>query len=133
MINGEGDSWLNGVVDISPSEAWAVGLCCINTFKYGSAIEHWDGTQWSLFPGPEFGPEEEPEIAGMTAVSADDIWAVGTMAFVGGGNNQTLFEHWDGTSWTAQLGPGYGFFKAVSADATDDVWAVGTTLVETFS
>src|ERR1035441_7216921 len=50
----------------------------------------------------------------MTGVSATDIWAVGALLV----NNQTLyalFEHWDGTAWTAHTGPFYGFFRAVSA------------------
>ena len=43
-------------------------------------------------------------------------------------NNATLkalFEHWDGTAWTATAGPFYGFFRGVSADAPNDIWAVG--------
>ena len=60
----------------------------------------------------------------MTAVSANDIWTVGDVLV----NNQflyALFEHWDGTSWTAKPGVFNGFFRGVSADAPHDIWAVG--------
>jgi uncharacterized membrane protein len=60
----------------------------------------------------------------MTAVSANDIWTVGSLLT----DNEllhSLFEHWDGSAWTAYAGPFYGFFRGVSADAPDDIWAVG--------
>jgi hypothetical protein len=36
-----------------------------------------------------------------------------------------LFEHYDGTAWTATTGEFHGFFNGVSADASNDIWAVG--------
>ncbi len=124
MIRGDNTSYLDGVVDVSPTEAWAAGIVGIGEANPGQVIEQWNGTAWSVFPGPKFGPEEQPEIYGMTAVSANDIWAVGTLLV----DNQTLlalFEHWDGSSWTATTGAFYGGFVAVSADAGNDIWAVG--------
>ena len=124
MIRGDNTSYLDGVVDVSPTEAWAAGIVGIGEANPGQVIEQWNGTAWSVFPGPKFGPQEQPEIYGMTAVSSNDIWAVGTLLV----NNQTLlalFEHWDGSSWTATTGTFYGFFAAVSADAGNDIWAVG--------
>src|ERR1022692_3919826 len=124
MINGDNTSYLDGVVDISPTEAWAGGIVGIGTATPGQVIERWDGTAWRVFPGPTFSSGDQPEIYGMTGVSATDIWAVGALL----ANNQTLyalFEHWDGTAWTAKTGPFHGFFRSVSADAPNDVWAVG--------
>jgi len=124
MINGDNTSYLDGVADISPTEAWAAGIVGIGTASPNQVIERWDGTNWSVFPGPMFSSGEQPSIYGMTAVSANNIWAVGAMLV----NNQlleALFEHWDGTAWTAKTDTFFGFFRGVSADAPNDIWAVG--------
>jgi len=39
---------LTGVVDLSPSNAWAVGKG-----GGGSLLEHWNGTTWGLVPIPD--------------------------------------------------------------------------------
>ncbi len=80
MVKGDNTSTMGGVADISPTEAWAVG----NTNSNGQTsptqlIEHWDGTAWSLFSGPSFPSGDEPGLTAMTAISANDIWAVGSL------------------------------------------------------
>ena len=132
MIHGDNTSYLDGLVAISPTEAWAAGLVGIGTANPNQVIERWDGAKWSVFPGPSFSPGDQPSIWDMTAVSANDIWAVGSLLV----NNQlleALFEHWDGTAWTAYTGSFHGFFRAVSAEAANDIWAVGYSGNVTFS
>jgi hypothetical protein len=132
MIHGDNTSYLDGVVDFSPTDAWAAGIVGIGTATPGQVIEHWNGAAWNVVTGPTFASGDQPEIFGMTAVSANDIWAVGTLLTA----NQTLealFEHWDGSAWTAYTGFFYGFFRAVSADASNDIWAVGYNGNVTFS
>jgi hypothetical protein len=128
-INGEFANQLDGVADISPTDAWAVGSFAGTTVLGPGpisqlVIEHWDGTQWSVFPSPPFdNPNVTAELSAITAISANDIWAVG------GAEGGNLFEHWDGTAWTptiAFLGGGFAS-GAASADAADDVWAVGSS------
>jgi hypothetical protein len=131
MIAGDNTSYLDGVVDISATDAWAVGIVGIGTASPNQVIEHWDGAAWSVVPGPAF-RGQQPSIYGMTAVSSNDIWAVGTL-LVDNASLVALFEHWDGTAWTAQTGAFHGFFRAVSADAADDIWAVGYNGNVTFS
>jgi hypothetical protein len=124
QFDGGGTSWMTGVADLSPTDAWAVGLVGVDTGTVGQAIEHWDGTRWSVYSGLTFPTGDEPEPCAMTAISANDIWAVGSMLT----SNQlleALYEHWDGTAWTAFTGPLYGFPTAVSADAANDLWVVG--------
>src|ERR1017187_468571 len=119
-------SSLGGVADISPTEAWAVGSANIGQGLTGQVIERWDGTQWNVFPGPSFGAGDTPNLKAMTAISANDIWAVGSLLSDGGQILNFLFEHWDGRSWTATTRlANDAFLFAVSADATNDVWAVG--------
>ena len=66
-INGDNTSYLDGVVDISPTEAWAAGIVGIGTATPNQVIEHWNGTAWSVFQGPTFTASDQPAIYGMTA------------------------------------------------------------------
>jgi hypothetical protein len=61
-------------------------------------------------------------------VSSNDVWAVGS--YYNGTVNQTLVEHWNGTSWSVVPSPSVGTdsnsLEAVaSAISGSDVWAVG--------
>jgi hypothetical protein len=123
MIKGDNLSSLGGAADISPTEAWAVGNVTEGPSP-GQVIERWDGTQWDLFPGPSFAPGDQSALYTMTAISANDIWAVGSL--VSNGLLNFLFEHWNGTDWTPITVPNDGaFLLGASSDATNDVWAVG--------
>jgi hypothetical protein len=127
-INGDLSNDLLGIVDISPTLAWAVG----NLGQLGNqmmppqqVIEQWNGTKWSVFPGPKFPPNSQAILSSITATSANDIWAVGE--FGEGQFAFELFEHFNGTAWTAnviQVKNGQEMF-GVSADAPNDAWAVG--------
>ncbi len=126
MINGNNTSFLGGVVDISPTLAWAAGTVNIGLSNPGQVIEQWNGTAWSVYPGPTFGAGDDPNIFGMAFTSADDIWAVGDILEDGGEILTGLFEHWDGTQWSYTTGgPGVAILSNASADAPDDAWAVG--------
>jgi hypothetical protein len=131
-IAGDNTSYLDGVVDISPTEAWAAGNVGIGTASPNQVIERWDGTAWSLYPGPVFGAGRQPSIYGMAGASATNIWAVGAL-LVDNEYLEALYEHWDGAAWTAQTGPLYGFIRGISAGADNDIWVVGYSGNATFS
>jgi hypothetical protein len=82
---------------------------------------------WVVSPHP-FAGQGNSRFAGVAAIAADDVWAVGSYA---GSNNydQTLTEHWDGNAWTIIYSPNLGQYGSVlsgiAAIASDDVWAVG--------
>jgi hypothetical protein len=119
------ENFLTGVVDVSPALAWAVGNVVGD--NPAQVIEQWDGKQWSVFPGPNFPPNSQALLFGMASTSANDIWAVGSFADAAGAGFN-LFEHWDGTAWTAttiEAPPTGEALLGVSADATNDAWAVG--------
>jgi WD40 repeat protein/photosystem II stability/assembly factor-like uncharacterized protein len=95
---------------------------------------HWDGSAWNSVPDPQAGDVGFQKVNGITAVSGDDVWAVGSYSNESGGT-LPLIEHWDGKSWNLVAGPdlgkqgsqgSQGSLSAVSAAATDDVWAVGS-------
>jgi hypothetical protein len=129
-INGDNTSLLGGVVDLSPTNVWAVGL--INKDTEGAqpnqVIEHYNGTAWSVSPGPTtFLPTDEPSLESITAISATDMWAAGFILTDDFSALFPLFEHYDGTKWTAfETLDSDAVMYGISADATNDVWAVGT-------
>ena len=125
MIKGDNNSFLQGVVDISPTLAWAAGNV-IDGAHPGQVIERWNGTKWSLFPAPKFGKKDQANVFAMTSSSANDVWAIGSLVNLGTGLVSPLFEHWNGTAWTATTGESSNdFLFGASADATNDAWAVG--------
>jgi hypothetical protein len=72
-------------------------------------IEHFDGTSWTVVPSPNVGPQsvnQSNRLLGLTANSANDIWAFGSFfAADGSGHQMTLLLHWDGTSWSIAPSP----------------------------
>jgi hypothetical protein len=126
-IHGDNTSRLGGVVDFAPNNVWAVGIINIGLGNGNQVIEHFGGTKWSVSPGPKFLPGDEPALESVTAISPSDMWAAG---FILTNNTQSLFplfEHYDGTSWTAfETQFNNATIFGVSADATNDVWAVGS-------
>jgi alpha-tubulin suppressor-like RCC1 family protein len=128
-ITSGAPSQFNGVDDVSPTDAWAVGQTQDAQGDALTLIEHWDGTRWSIVPSPNpvvgFGTSDQLQAIG--GVGPTDLWAVGSYSpgttFIG-----MLFEHWDGTRWSVVPPPdtaGFKFGTAVSAIAANDVWAVG--------
>jgi len=78
-----------------------------------------------VVPGPKFGTGEQPSVFAMTSTSATDIWAIGSL-LLDEEELFFLFEHWDGTQWTATISEsGDAFLFGASADAPNDAWAVG--------
>ena len=60
-----------------------------------------DGTSWTLLPNPT-GPSSSFDLAGLVALAADDVWAVGTSYESGAG---PFLAHWDGVVWSQVAAP----------------------------
>ena len=121
-----GGNFLNAVVALSASDAWAVGLSRSPGGPARTLILHWDGRRWAIAASPNAGPGGN-FLVSMAAASARDVWAVGYRD--ARGVYRSLVEHWDGDRWTvARLprlgGPGNGL-NAVDTGASGVVWAVG--------
>jgi hypothetical protein len=109
---GEGPNQLNAVVALAPDNAWAVGYSTPGLAGQSATLTlilHWDGTTWSIVPSPNVGPNstnQSNRLLGITANSADDIYAFGSYFAADGSEHQmTLLLHWDGTSWTIVPSP----------------------------
>jgi hypothetical protein len=127
--NGERSSYLLGVSARAQNDVWAVGNKRILSGgpQYQTLTLHWDGTQWSevLAPNPGSG---ENYLYGVSAVSANDVWAVGIQVSSATGT-RTLLLHWNGSAWSEVASPNPGqngnYLYAVAAISANDAWAVG--------
>jgi hypothetical protein len=113
---------LTGVVDLSPTNAWAVGEA------NGSLLEHWNGSTWSevTIPDPDFTPGTDDSIS---ASSAGDIWVVGSTLNTATDEFVPEALHFNGTAWSAvpmpQAGTNTSTIGAVTDISPTDAWAVG--------
>src|SRR5215468_7349752 len=92
-----GGSFLNAVVAVSASDAWAVGLSRAPGGPARTLILHWDGRRWAIIPSPNVGSTDN-SLVSVTAAGAADAWAVGYRG--AGGAYRSLLEHWNGDRWT---------------------------------
>ena len=133
MINGDNTSYLDGVVDISPTDAWAAGIVGIGTAapEPSDRTLEWHGLECNRGPDVQL------------RRSTRDIRHGGCLRYrylgsgIAAGGRRELWRLSSSIgmvlTWTAYTGPLYGFFRGVSADASNDVWAVGYSGNETFS
>ena len=83
---------LQGVA-ASATSAWAVGGGGPVTSE-GTATTYWNGRGWTLSHG-----RSGAVLAGVTATSATNAWAVGETA-----SGHTVILHWDGQMWSGTVG-----------------------------
>jgi hypothetical protein len=110
----------------SQTDVWAVGYQSDpGPALFQPLVEHWDGSSWSITPVPwPPRPSTINILHGVTAVSSDDAWAVGSSTAV---RHQALAYHWDGAAWTRVLLdlPAMNALYSVIGISSNDVWAVG--------
>jgi len=128
-----------GVATAGPDDVWAVGNTATGD-SGGTLIEHWNGKSWAIVASPAPKPQPlsgEPysSLDAVTAISSDDVWAVGEVTNVApAGASNTLIEHWDGNVWSVisspdvvanDTGEPFDHLLSVAANSPSDVWAVG--------
>jgi hypothetical protein len=128
---------LRGVAAAGPRQIWAVGQRYGRTNPFGDTTltMRFNGSAWSRVPSPNplsGNSNDQNWLTSVTAVAANDVWAVGRYGNHDGGPlDQTLIEHWNGARWTVVPSPNPGGSShdndlwGVAAVATGDVWAVG--------
>ena len=124
-----GDVFLFGVAAVSANDAWAVGTVQSGPDPFdlttSALILHWNGEKWTQVPCPCGRSDHgEPVLAGISAVSRSDIWAVGS------GSSAPLILHFNGKKWTTAplAGDTEHQLTAVSATSANNAWAVGNDL-----
>jgi hypothetical protein len=126
---GSPSSFLDGVSMVSATDGWAVGYYQnTTTHIFETLILHWNGAAWSKVNSPNPGPNGNL-LAGVSAFSSTDAWAVGYRAIRSSAPGDSLILHWNGTSWAKVKSPnpvtGANPLNAVSATSGSDAWAVG--------
>jgi hypothetical protein len=129
-----GDTILNGVADVSPTDAYAFGN---NSPLASGELAHWNGTAWSQVTYPL--PSNNGFDTTLNAVSADspnDVWVIGSYLIQVGPTNlrwETFSDHWNGSTWKVVPMPktpgtdNLFTYQINSMDAISptNVWAVG--------
>ncbi len=80
---------------------------------------------WSIVSSPTI--TTSTHLNAVTCNSTSDCWAVG----YGTGGDQTVIEHWDGSSWSIVGSPNNamtGRLSGVTCNSASDCWAVGTLI-----
>jgi hypothetical protein len=108
---------LNDVDAVSANDVWAVGGDC---YGIDTLAEHWNGSSWSIVPGPQIPGGEWATLYGVEAVSSSNVWALGYA-----GSESPLMEHWNGHAWSIVSVPGQGYLSDMASTGPNDVWAVG--------
>ncbi|HEX6392509.1 MAG TPA: alkaline phosphatase family protein [Acidimicrobiales bacterium] len=129
---GNLDNNLDSVSAASPSDAWAVGnyYASTNPNVFATMAEHWDGKAWTEYGLPNVGSNQNT-LFGVSELSTGHTWAVG---YYTNANyvDQTLIEHYDGTTWSVIPSPSPGtqrnILYSVGAISDTDVWAVGAQM-----
>ena len=126
---------LTAITALSSNNIWATGN--YRETKDGSSkalIIHWNGKEWDI--DATLAPANfSNTLNGITALSPDNIWAVGTMVdrYRNGSENHVLIEHWNGDDW--HLIPGARLPRGASGASLRSVstvpgskliWAVGS-------
>lgn len=127
---GTHGSQLLGVAAVSDSDVWAVGNVSMSTTVNGNRtlIEHWNGAAWSVVASPNPSMQGD-NLTAIAAISATNVWAVGSFETNNQGANLPLIEHWNGAAWsvvTAGIPTGGStFLQGLTAISATDIWAVG--------
>jgi alpha-tubulin suppressor-like RCC1 family protein len=127
-------NFLTGVAATAPGNVWASGYeDNVNDQNFRKPyMLHWNGKTWTLVNLPDLG-SEGTLLAGVTALSATDVWAAGQTQ-QDDGALLSLTEHFNGTTWSVRpsLDPGDlgdlpdSTFDAITAVAPHTLLAVGT-------
>lgn len=135
--NGSADQ-LYSVTIISASNVWAVGSYSDSLLVEHTLVEHWNGSLWSIVSIPEPKGSTQNHLLSITAISANNVWAVGSYSYRAKGSHiETLTEHWNGSSWSVVSSPNTqssgNILEGVTALSNSNIWAVGTSFVQSGS
>jgi len=105
-------------------KTYPVVLLAICLFSTGNAM----AGNWQVIPSGN-GVREVNELHGISALSENDVWAVGVSYNTERTISSSLIEHWNGSRWSVVPSPNpsstLNILYGVAAVTTNDVWAVG--------
>jgi hypothetical protein len=129
---GSGLNYLESITAVSANDIWAAGFSSGGQTVLGmeeTLIEHWNGISWTVVQSQSPGTSGNT-LSAITAISANDVWAVGNTNNGSPGTDNALIEHWNGKSWSSVAGQNPGKESnnliAIVARSPHDVWTVGS-------
>jgi hypothetical protein len=119
------DAWneLDGIVALSPSDAWAVGYSKHDFWRAEALVLHWNGVAWDGVPVPNPGGSWN-QLTAVAARGPKDVWAVGWQQSENENRRTSLIEHYDGKDWSVVRVDGGQELTAL-AGAAESMWAAG--------
>lgn len=120
--NLSSNNFLKGASGDSDNDIWAVG-----TTAPGAIALHFDGSTWTSVP---MAASTTADMTGVSVLTANDVWAVGSIFDTQSQHFTSVIQHFDGTKWTRVSNPHFASgdqLFAVKALASNDVFAVGET------
>ena len=108
------------------------GLSAHDVWSFdGTDVAHWNGSAWSrtsvarLLPAAQQTHLNDPAVAGIFAVSADSVYAVGNGNQEDDGGPMVLL-HWNGRAWSKVAGGLFGFdvgpAQPMASDGHGGLW-----------
>jgi hypothetical protein len=125
---GKTESHLDSVVCLTTVDCMAVGAAATTTTTK-TLVEQWTGTQWQILTSPNPTGTTRSRLAGVSCVTTTSCDAVG-ISFPVNGDDATIAEHWNGTSWTIVATPAFaagsgGGLSGVMCESASSCFAVG--------
>lgn len=121
-------SGMGKMTALSATNIWAIGAYYNQSNTLLNFFEHWNGATWSIVPSPNVSTYVN-SLSGISAVSTNDIWAVGDEYPNPNAYPLTIIEHWNGSSWSMVAAPTTPYnsdgLQSVTAISTNNVWAFG--------
>jgi hypothetical protein len=111
---------LYGITGFASNNVWAVG----QNGTHGTLL-HYDGVRWSAVAHPEPAGSTYTTFSKIAGTSPTDVWVVGESQI---SSQQTLVEHFNGTSWKivpSAVQGAYNYVRGLSVRTTGDAWLVG--------
>lgn len=104
---------LKSVNALSATDVWAAGYYRASNGSFQSLIEHWNGTNWSIVPGPN--PlDQHNRFNGLAPVDTHDLWAVGYYDTTSSTTDWTLTARYEGGIIFSDVYPDDYFRDAVN-------------------
>jgi hypothetical protein len=125
-----------GIDARNADDAWAVGWYISHGVVTDEPVVrpffmHWNGTSWKVVKAAHQLGAKHDFLTGVTIVSKDDVWAVGTYENATTHQSGTEIQHWNGSRWSIVRSPTpsgatSSVLESVDAIAADDIWATGS-------
>lgn len=115
------------ILALAPDDVWVVGNFELADSSLRVAIEHWDGTEWTMRSFPDLEVADYGHF-GIAGTARDDVWVVGSYLPGGQPGGKTLTMHWDGAAWSVVPSPSpasVSILEDAAALPGGVVWAVG--------